>query len=128
MRHDVVPVKSHNYDTSHRLRLAAFNARPLATEVNSFPARILPPPNRVSKIRRTAGTNDEPPVRNTISTSLGLTPEPAIRESTQDSICPSSSTIHASNELRSTASSISTTPSANRNGALAFSESAHFRA
>jgi len=34
---------------------AALNANPCATDVNSFPLRMRSLPNRVSKIRRTAG-------------------------------------------------------------------------
>ena len=47
----------------------ARNANPLATEVNSSPVRMFPPPKRRSNIARTAGTKDEPPVRNTRSAS-----------------------------------------------------------
>src|SRR6185295_11213490 len=75
---------------------AARNARPRATEVNSPPERTRAAPNRASKIRRTAGTKEEPPVRNTLSTSGGLTAVVCSRESTQRSIEPSSSEIHDS--------------------------------
>src|ERR1019366_8280252 len=53
----------------------ALSAKPRATDVNSFPPRIRFFPNRVSKIFLTAGTNEEPPVRKTILTSLCKTPE-----------------------------------------------------
>jgi hypothetical protein len=49
----------------------AFSAKPRATDVNSLPPRIRFSPNRLSKILLTAGTNEEPPVRKTISTFLG---------------------------------------------------------
>ena len=51
----------------------AHSANPYATEVNSFPPRILSLPNRRAKIRRTAGTDEVPPVKNTRSTSFGST-------------------------------------------------------
>ena len=38
---------------------------PVATDVNSAPPVILSIPNRSTKMFRTAGTNDDPPVRNT---------------------------------------------------------------
>ena len=53
----------------------ARKASPCATEVNSCPPRIFSLPNRFEKIRRTAGTKELPPVRNTRSTSCGLTPD-----------------------------------------------------
>src|ERR1039458_4535012 len=80
----------------------AFSAKPRATDVNSFPPRIRFFPNRVSKIFLTASTNEEPPVRKTILTSLGRTPEESRRESTQRAICSSSSEIHSSKDARST--------------------------
>jgi hypothetical protein len=55
----------------HSRNSIAFSAKPRATEVNSFPPRIRSFPNRVSKILLTAGTNEEPSVRKTISTSFG---------------------------------------------------------
>ena len=42
---------------------AARRARPWATEVNSLPPRMRSLPKRVSKMLRTAGTNELPPVR-----------------------------------------------------------------
>src|SRR3982750_4667652 len=57
-----------------RLFDAAAKARPRATDVNSFPPWVRSRPNRLVKIRRTAGTNEVPPVRKTRSTSCGLTP------------------------------------------------------
>ena len=47
----------------------ARSASPVATEVSSSPPVTLASPNRSTKIRRTAGTNDDPPVRNTRSMS-----------------------------------------------------------
>src|SRR5580704_5689757 len=99
----------------HRPCAGAFRAKPRATEVNSFPPRIRFFPNRVSKILLTAGTNEEPPVRKTMSTSLGRTPEDASRESTHRAICPSSSEIHSSKDARSTVAARSTNPSENWN-------------
>src|ERR1700686_4451353 len=93
----------------------AFSARPRATDVNSFPPRIRFSPNRASKIFLTARTNEEPPVRNTISTSFGCTPDERRRESTHPAICPSSSEIHSSKDARSTTVDRSTKPSENRN-------------
>ena len=51
------------------LKSIALSAKPRATDVNSLPPRIRFSPNRLSKIFLTAGTNDEPSVRKTISTS-----------------------------------------------------------
>src|SRR6185437_10578262 len=62
----------------HRLFLVLPNprsAKPRATDVNSSPVRIFRAPNRDSKMRRTAGTNEDPPVRNTRSTSRTSVPE-----------------------------------------------------
>ena len=62
-------------DQARRSDSAARSASPCATDVNSFPPRIRDAPNRLSKIRRTAGTNEDPPVRKTRSTASGSTPE-----------------------------------------------------
>ena len=43
----------------------ARRARPVATEIISPPARIFAAPKRSSKMRRTAGTKDVPPVMKT---------------------------------------------------------------
>src|SRR5579863_789 len=97
-----------------RLRgLLVVRARPWATEVNSLPERIFSAPKRVSKMRRTAGTNDDPPVRKTASTSSLCAPERASRESTQVSIRSSSSSIQLSKTERSSGDSMSTYPSEN---------------
>ena len=48
----------------------ARSASPVATEVSSSPPVTFPSPNRSMKICRTAGTNDEPPVRKTRSISV----------------------------------------------------------
>ena len=45
-----------------------------ATEVSSSPLRSRSSPKRVAKSARTAGTSDEPPVRNTRSTAPGAMP------------------------------------------------------
>jgi gluconokinase len=44
---------------------AARSASPVATDVNSSPPAIFPAPNRSANSWRTAGTNADPPVRNT---------------------------------------------------------------
>src|SRR5580658_9306562 len=93
------------------LKSIAFSAKPRATEVNSLPPRIRFSPNRVSKIFLTAGTNEEPPVRKTISTSSGRMPEESRRESTHRAICPSFSEIHSSKDVRSAIAFRSTKPS-----------------
>src|ERR1700728_2094835 len=99
----------------HSRTSIAFNAKPRATEVNSFPPRIRCFPNRVSKIPLTAGTNEEPPVKKTISTFLGETPEDVRRESTHPAIFSSSSEIHSSKVARLTCAARSTNPSENWN-------------
>ena len=91
---DVLPLYSRPCD--------ARNASPLATEVNSFPRRMRSLPNRVSKMRRTAGTNDVPPVRNTRSTARTSTPVESSSPSTHCSIFSSSSAIQCSNSARVT--------------------------
>src|SRR6266481_5906638 len=52
----------------------AWMAKPSATEVNSWPARIgVSPPNLFAKSLRITGTKDEPPVMKMASTSRGTT-------------------------------------------------------
>src|SRR5215472_17470536 len=77
-------------------------ARPLTTEVNSDPPTIRSRPKRFSKILRTAGTNELPPVRKTLSTSDAFTPLLSSMWSTQVAMELSSSEIHSSNSARVT--------------------------
>src|SRR4029077_7797783 len=105
----------------------AFSAKPRATDVNSLPPRIRFSLNRLSKILLTAGTNEEPPVRKTMSTSLGRTPEELRRESTHRAICSISSAIHSSKEVRSTTALRSTNPSENWNVADGSFDKSHFK-
>jgi hypothetical protein len=104
----------------------AFSAKPRAIDVNSLPPRIRFSPNRTSKIYLTAGTNEEPPVRKTISTSLGRMPEESRRESTRRAICPSSSETHSSKDVRATIALRSTNPSENWNVAAGSFDKSHF--
>ena len=76
----------HHYELAYRCISCARSARPLATEVNSLPLRTRSAVKRVSKILRTAGTNDVPPVRKTRSTLRASTPHRASRPSTHCSI------------------------------------------
>ena len=96
---------------------SARSANPLATEVNSLPVRTRSTPKRVSKILRTAGTNEVPPVRNTRSTARASTPHDASSPSTHCSCFVSSSAIQLSNSARVTAMRSSSPPSRKRNSA-----------
>src|SRR5215469_5263064 len=103
-------------------------AKPQATEVNSFPVLVRSLPKRLSKILLTAGTNDDPPVRNTASTVLGRTAHVFKSPSTLDAICCNSSEIQYSKDVRSTLASRSTTPSKKRNVATDSLDSSHLTA
>jgi hypothetical protein len=54
----------HNYDGHCS---AARSDKPVATDVSSSPPVISSAPKRWTKMLRTAGTNDEPPVRKAIA-------------------------------------------------------------
>jgi hypothetical protein len=116
-----MPCKMHQVRIWHPAS-SPLSANPLATDVNSFPARIRSAPKRVSKILLTAGTNDEPPVRKTISMSLGFTADELRRESTQPAISSSSSEIHFSKEARFTVASRSMNQSEKRNVDTSFTD------
>ena len=90
---------------------ADFSARPRATEVNSFPALIRSAPNRDSKIRRTAGTNDDPPVRNTISTRPPRPPTISAAHPHTPQFAPVPPQSIPRNRILRTIASRSTTPS-----------------
>ncbi len=107
------------------MRVHRFQRQAPGTDVNSLPPRIRFSPNRTSKIFLTAGTNEEPLVRKTISTSLGRMPEELRRESTHRAICPSSSETHSSKDLRSTSALRSTNPSENWNVAAGSFDKSH---
>ena len=81
---------------------SARRANPRATEINSFPVRVRSSPKRPLKIRRTAGTSELPPVRNTRSTCLRLIPELRKSESMHCSMACNSSAIQPSKASRVT--------------------------
>jgi len=78
------------------------------------------------KIRRTAGTNEEPPVRNTRSMSEKASPEAAINRSTHADIAAISSPIHFSKSARAIGLRIVTGPDSNANSAVSEVDSANF--
>ena len=65
---------------------AALSASPVATEVSSSPPVLVAFGKRASKMWRTDGTYDEPPVRNTVSMAEPSTTARDSSASTQDSI------------------------------------------
>jgi hypothetical protein len=74
------------------------SARPEAIETSSPPLSSLASPNRSANRRRTAGTKDEPPVRNTRSIPLGPSrPRQRLVDGRLDGA--SSGAIQASNSL-----------------------------
>jgi len=78
------------------------------------------------KIRLTAGTNEEPPVRNTRSMSSNASPEAAISRSTHADIEAISSPIHFSKTARVIDLRIVTGPDSNANSAVSDADSANF--
>ena len=99
-------------------------ASPLAIETNSLPASTRSPPKRLSKMRRTAGTKELPPVRNTRSTSPTEIEALASTLSSAPSMASSSSSIHFSNCARVMVLSISKPAARNENGAASALDSA----
>src|SRR5262245_20302404 len=103
----------------------ARSANPFATVVSSSPPRRRPAPNRCSNRCLTAGTNDDPPVRKTLSTSLGITPQQSSSRSTHCVIADRYGSIHSSKTFRRTCSEIATGGSENKNELASCSESVH---
>ena len=62
------------------------SARPRAIEVNSLPVRIFSAPKVRANILRTIGTNDDPPVRKTLSIESGRTSAAASTRSTHSAM------------------------------------------
>jgi hypothetical protein len=77
-------------------------------------------------MRRTAGTKELPPVRNTRSTSRSVICDEASARSSASSISPSSGAIQRSNSARVTVASISNPGPRKRNGALSSRDYASF--
>ena len=80
-------------------------ASPAAIDSSSAPVLIFPDPKRCSNKPRTAGTNDEPPVRKTWSIAAGLSLALASASSTASSIAARSRAIQCSKSARSTSAS-----------------------
>ena len=103
----------------------ARSANPLATVVSSSPPRRRFSPNRSAKICRTAGTNEDPPVRNTLSTSFAGMPQRDKSRSTHPAIASKSGSIQPANCARPTCVVMSTGMSRKINAPVARSDKSH---
>src|SRR5216684_7913238 len=99
------------------------SARPKATDWKFSPSVNRCAPNRVSNTRRTAGMNELPPIRNTLSISSNGTPSDCSSWSTAFSMLAMSPAIQRSKSRREISCSILSSPSLSANVAVAAEDS-----
>ena len=95
----------------------------MAMDSNSPPVSMAAAPKRLRKISRTAGTKDEPPVRNTLSMSPAARFALARASSTAVSMAASSRAIQRSKSALAMSASMVSSPASSRKCAAGWLDS-----